>query len=153
MGAVAERRKQFLTPGARKMLSHQDIVRDSTGARPLASSTGTKHDALGGMRHMELQTGQLMSEPTTATDQSKEGLPHVDLGMSIGIAAVITIVSAILVAGSTWEVVKGALSAGMTRLLAVIALLSLVAMVYGLTELALAIIATTAERRRKAREV
>jgi uncharacterized membrane protein len=102
---------------------------------------------------MELQTGKLMSEPTATAEQAKESLPHVDLGMSIGIAAVITIVSAILVAGSTWEVVKGALSAGMTRLLAVIALLSLVAMVYGLTEFALAIIATTAERRRKAREV
>jgi hypothetical protein len=40
-----------------------------------------------------------------------------------------------------------------TRLLAVISLLSLVALSYGLIELALAVIATTAERRRMAREV
>jgi hypothetical protein len=73
--------------------------------------------------------------------------------MSIGKAAVITVVSAILVMGSTYAVVKGTLSAGMTRLLAVISLLSLVALAYGLIELALAVIATTSERRRKAREV
>jgi hypothetical protein len=73
--------------------------------------------------------------------------------MSIGKAAVITVVSAILVMGSTYAVVKGTLSAGMTRLLAVISLLSLVALAYGLIELALAVIATTSERRRMAREV
>jgi hypothetical protein len=73
--------------------------------------------------------------------------------MSIGKAAVITVVSAILVMGSTYAVVKGTLSAGMTRVLAVISLLSLVALAYGLIELALAVIATTSERRRKAREV
>jgi heme exporter protein D len=38
-------------------------------------------------------------------------------------------------------------------LLAVLSLLSLVAFAYGLIELALAVIATTAERRRMAREV
>ncbi len=73
--------------------------------------------------------------------------------MSIGIAAAITIVSGVLVAGSTYAVVKGTLSAGMTRLLAVVALLALVAASYGLMELALAVIATTTERRRKAREI
>jgi hypothetical protein len=73
--------------------------------------------------------------------------------MSIAIAATISIVSTVLVAGSTYAVVKGTLSAAMTRLLAVIALLSLVAMSYGLIELALAVIATTTERRRKAREI
>jgi hypothetical protein len=73
--------------------------------------------------------------------------------MSIGKAAVITVVSAILVMGSTYAVVKGTLSAGMTRSLAVISLLSLVALAYGLIELALAVIATTSERRRMAREV
>jgi hypothetical protein len=41
----------------------------------------------------------------------------------------------------------------MTRLLAVVSLLSLVAMAYGLIELALAVVATTTERRRKAREI
>jgi hypothetical protein len=101
---------------------------------------------------MELQTGNLMTDPTVAAEQPQE-LPHVDLGMSIGIASLIAIVSGVLVAGSTYEVIKGTLSTGMTRLLAVVSLLSLVAMVYGLIELALAVIATTAERRRKAREV
>jgi NAD/NADP transhydrogenase beta subunit len=96
----------------------------------------------------------MMTDPAApAQQQTQEILPHVDLGMSIGIAATITIVSAILVAASTYEVIKGSLSSGMTRLLAVVSLLSLVAMFYGLIELALAVIATTAERRRQAREV
>jgi hypothetical protein len=73
--------------------------------------------------------------------------------MSIGIASAISIVSIIVVTGSTYAVVKGSLSSGMTRLLAVVSLLSLVAMAYGLIELALAVVATTTERRRKAREV
>ena len=41
----------------------------------------------------------------------------------------------------------------MTRLFAVISLLAFVALAYGLIELSLAIIATSAERRRKEREV
>lgn len=94
-----------------------------------------------------------MTDPSATAEQPHEVLPHVDRGMSIGIAAVISVVSIILVAGSTYAVVRGTQSAGMTRVLAVVSLLSLVAMVYGLIELALAVIATTAERRRKAREV
>jgi hypothetical protein len=94
-----------------------------------------------------------MTDPSATVEQPHEILPPVDRGMSIGKAAVITVVSAILVMGSTYAVVKGTLSAGMTRLLAVISLLSLVALAYGLIELALAVIATTSERRRKAREV
>jgi len=73
--------------------------------------------------------------------------------MSIGKAAVITLVSVILLIASTYYVIKGSLSAGTTRVLAVVSLLSLVALSYGLIELALAVVATTAERRRKAREV
>jgi len=73
--------------------------------------------------------------------------------MSIRKAAIITTVSVILVIAATYEVVKGTMSAGMTRVMAVISLLALVGMAYGLIELALAVIATTAERRRKAREV
>ena len=119
----------------------------------LACARGTKHDALDGMRQLELQTGQWMTDPVTPAEQAPEVLPIVDLGMSITIATTITIVSAILVAGSTYEVIKGTLSSGMTRLLAVVSLLSLVAMFYGLIELALAVIATTAERRRMARVV
>ena len=95
-----------------------------------------------------------MTDPyaSAAVEQPHETIP-VDHGMSIGKATVITIVSLILTVGSTVEVVKGTLSASMTRLLAIVALLSLVALVYGLIELSLAVIATTAERRRKAREV
>jgi uncharacterized membrane protein len=94
-----------------------------------------------------------MTDPSATVEQPHDVLPHVDRGMSIRIAAIISVVSIILVAGSSYAVVKGTLSAGMTRLLAVVSLLSLVAAVYGLIELALAVIATTAERRRKAREV
>ncbi len=71
--------------------------------------------------------------------------------MSIGKAVAITVVSGILVLGSTYAVIKGALSGNVTRLLAVTCLLSLVAFAYGLIELALAVIATTSERRRMAR--
>lgn len=94
-----------------------------------------------------------MNDPMATAEQPQEALPHVDLGMSISIASTIAAVSAILVGGATYEVIRGTLSAGMTRLLAVVALLSLVAMAYGLIELALAVIATTAERRRQARTV
>jgi hypothetical protein len=94
-----------------------------------------------------------MTDPSAIVEQPHEILPPVDRGMSIGKATVITVVSVILVAGSTYAVVRGTLSAGMTRVLAVISLLSLVAASYGLIELALAVVATTAERRRKAREV
>jgi uncharacterized membrane protein len=73
--------------------------------------------------------------------------------MSITKAAVITAISLILVIVSSYGVVKGSMSAGMTRLLAVVALLALVGLAYGLIELALAVVATTAERRRQAREV
>jgi hypothetical protein len=94
-----------------------------------------------------------MTDPSATVEQPQEALPHVDRGMSIGIAATISIVSLVLVSVSTYAVVKGTLSAGMTRLLALVSLLSLVATAYGLIELALAVIATTTERRRKAREI
>src|SRR2546423_6129240 len=103
--------------------------------------------------HSLTATGIMMTEPWATVEQPHEIHPPVDHGMSIGKAAVITVVSVFLVIGSTYFVVKGSLSAGMTRTLAVVALLSLVALVYGLIELALAVIATTAERRRRAREV
>ena len=121
--------------------------------RRLASDGGTKHDAHYCVTHLELQTGNLMTDPSATAEQPHEALPHVDRGMSIGIAATITVVSTVVMAVSSYFVVKGTLSAGMTRLMAVISLLSLVAASYGLIELALAVIATTTERRRKAREV
>ena len=91
-----------------------------------------------------------MTDPSATAEQPHE-IIHVDQGMSIGIAAAISTVSIVVVAVSTYAVVKGTLSGGMTRLLAVLALLSLVAAAYGLIELALAVVATTEERRRKAR--
>ena len=94
-----------------------------------------------------------MTDPSATVEQPHEILPPVDRGMSIGKAAVITVVSVILMMGSTIGVIKGTLSARMTRVLAVISLLSLFALAYGLIELALAVIATTSERRRMAREV
>ena len=94
-----------------------------------------------------------MTDPSATVEQPHEILPPVDRGMSIGKATVIAVISGMLVLGSTGAVIKGTLSAGVTRLLAVISLLSLVAFAYGLIELALAVIATTAERRRMAREV
>ena len=114
---------------------------------------GTKHDALDLVATTELQPELLMTEPTATVEQPHEINPPIDRGMSISKAAIISIVSAIVVFVSTYEVVRATLSTGMTRLLAVLALLSLVAATYGLIELALAVIATTAERRRKAREV
>jgi hypothetical protein len=103
------------------------------------------------MTHAEIHTGTPMTEPRITAEHP--AITVVDRGMSISKAAVITIVSAILVAVSTYGVIRGTLSAGMTRLLAIVALLTFVAMVYGLIELSLAVIATTAERRRHAREV
>jgi hypothetical protein len=94
-----------------------------------------------------------MTDPSATVEQPHEILPPVDRGMSIGKATIITVIAGVLVLGSTYEVIKGTLSAGLTRVLAVISLLSLVALAYGLIELALAVIATTAERRRMAREV
>ena len=94
-----------------------------------------------------------MTDHSATVEQPHEILPHVDLGMSITKAATISIVSAVVAAGSLYEVIKGTQSSAMTRLLAVLSLLAVVAMVYGLIELALAVIATTAERRRKARDV
>jgi hypothetical protein len=119
----------------------------------LAPNNGTKHDALSLVATTELQPERLMTEPTATVEQPHEINPPIDRGMSIGKAAMITVVSVIAVFLSTYEVVRATLSTGMTRLLAVIALLSVMAMTYGLIELALAVVATTAERRRKAREV
>ncbi|MFL5462546.1 MAG: hypothetical protein ACJ8AB_07200 [Gemmatimonadaceae bacterium] len=94
-----------------------------------------------------------MTDPSATVEQPHDIYPQVDRGMSIGKATTITVIAVILVLGSTYGVIKGTLSSGMTRVLAVVSLLSLVAAAYGLIELALAVIATTAERRRKAREV
>jgi hypothetical protein len=122
-------------------------------ANSLACRNGTKHDGYIWKPDLELLSGNAMNDPMATAEQPQEALPHVDLGMSIGIASTIAVVSAILVGGATYEVIRGTLSAGMTRLLAVVALLSVVAMAYGVIELALAVIATTAERRRQARTV
>jgi hypothetical protein len=94
-----------------------------------------------------------MTDPSATVEQPHEILPPVDRGMSIGKAGTIAVVSGIVVLASTYEVIKATLSAGMMRVLAVVSLLSLVAFVYGLIEILLAVIATTSERRRMARAV
>jgi type IV secretory pathway VirB6-like protein len=102
---------------------------------------------------MELVTEtHIMTDPSTSTDQPLT-IPAVDQGMSIRLAVTITIVSAIVVGASSYAVIAARLSAGMTRLFAVVSLLALAALVYGLIELLLAVIATSSERRRKAREI
>ncbi|HEX6626709.1 MAG TPA: hypothetical protein VF105_02025 [Gemmatimonadaceae bacterium] len=131
----------------------QFIRSDARELRHLAVISGTKHDDLSLVATTELQPERLMTEPTATVEQPHEINPPIDRGMSIGKAAIISIASAAVVFISTYEVVKATLSAGMTRALAVVSLLSLVALAYGLIELALAVVATTAERRRKAREV
>ncbi len=101
---------------------------------------------------MELATNAEMTEPVSSAEQPIT-IPAVDQGMSISLAAIISVVSAIVVAASSYAVIAGGLSAGMTRLSALGVLLAFVALVYGLIELSLAVIATSAERRRKEREV
>jgi hypothetical protein len=101
---------------------------------------------------MELATDTHMTEPSSSADHPVT-LRAVDQGMSIRLAAAISVVSAIVVAGASYAVIAAGLSAGMTRLFALLALLAFVALVYGLIELSLAVIATSAERRRQEREV
>lgn len=93
-----------------------------------------------------------MTDPSTSAEQPL-GIPAVDEGMSIRLAVTITIVSAIVVGASSYAVIAARLSAGMTRVFAVATLVALAALVYGLIELLLAVVATSSERRRKAREV
>ncbi|HWL40169.1 MAG TPA: hypothetical protein VNO75_08005 [Gemmatimonadaceae bacterium] len=93
-----------------------------------------------------------MTDPSLTPEQPTS-LPAVDEGMSIPLAVTITVVSLIIVGASSYAVIAAGLSAAMTRVAAVASLIALVALVYGLIELLLAVIATSAERRRKAREV
>lgn len=101
---------------------------------------------------MELATNADMTDASSSAEQPIT-IPAVDQGMSIPIAVVISVLSAIVVAASSYAVIAAGLSAGMTRLFAVASLLAFVALVYGLIELSLAVVATSAERRRKEREV
>jgi len=101
---------------------------------------------------MELATDTHMTEPSSSADNPVT-IPAVDQGMSIRLAAAISVASVIVVAGASYAVIAAGLSAGMTRLFALLALLAFVALVYGLIELSLAVIATSAERRRQQREV
>lgn len=102
---------------------------------------------------MELVTNaDHMTDPSTPAEQPAT-IPAVDQGMSIPLALTITLVSLIVVGASSYAVIAAGLSAAMTRVFAVASLLALAALVYGLIELLLAVIATSAERRRKAREV
>lgn len=101
---------------------------------------------------MELAPSANMTQPSSSAEHPV-ALPPVDQGMSIPLAVTISVISAIGVLASSYAVIAGKLSAGMTRVFAVVSLLAFVALVYGLIELALAVIATSAERRRKDREV
>src|SRR3989337_1067681 len=101
---------------------------------------------------MELAPSAEMTQPSTSAEHPV-ALPPLDQGMSITLAATISIVSLIAVLASSYAVIAGKLSAGMTRAFAVVSLLAFVALVYGFIELSLAVIATSAERRRKEREV
>jgi hypothetical protein len=102
---------------------------------------------------MELVThAHLMTDPSTSAEQPLT-IPAVDEGMSIRLAVTITIVAAIVVGASSYAVIAARLSAGMTRVFAVATLVALAALAYGLIELLLAVVATSSERRRKAREV
>lgn len=102
---------------------------------------------------MELITdAPSMTDPSTSAEQPL-AIPPVDEGMSMRLAVAITLVSAIVVAASSYAVIAGRLSTGMTRVFAVATLVALAALIYGLIELLLAVIATSSERRRKAREV
>ena len=104
---------------------------------------------------MEIATeSNTMTEPSASpTPEQPATIPAVDQGMSISLALAITIVSLVLVGASSYAVIAAGLSAAMTRVFAVAALLGLAALMYGLVELLLAVIATSAERRRRAREV
>jgi len=105
------------------------------------------------LRFMELAThADPMTDPPAPVEQPAI-IPAVDQGMSISLALTITIVSLIVVGASSYAVIAAGLSAAMTRVFAVASLLALAALVYGLIELLLAVIATSAERRRQAREV
>ncbi len=101
---------------------------------------------------MELAPDVNMTQPSSSAEHPVP-LPPIDQGMSISIAAAISVVSAIALAASTYAVIAAGLSAGMTRLFAIVSLLAFVALAYGLIELSLAVIATSAERRRMEREV
>lgn len=101
---------------------------------------------------MELASSAEMTQPSSSAEHPVV-LPPVDHGMSIPLAVTISVISGITVLASSYAVIAGKLSAGMTRVFAVVSLLAFVALVYGLIELALAVIATSAERRRKDREV
>ncbi len=104
------------------------------------------------MTFMELAANPDMTDPSSPAEQPLT-IPPVDHGMSISLAVAISVVSAIVVGASSYAVIAAGLSAGMTRLFAVASLLAFVALVYGLIELSLAVVATSAERRRKEREV
>jgi hypothetical protein len=102
---------------------------------------------------MELVSdAHIMTDPSTPAEQPL-AIPSVDKGMSMRLAVAITIISAIVVGASSYAVIAARLSAGMTRVFAVATLVALAALIYGLIELLLAVIATSSERRRKAREV
>lgn len=68
-------------------------------------------------------------------------------------AIVVAVVSALVTAAAMYEVVSADVSPGTKRLFALLAIVAFAGMIYGMTQALLAVIATTAERRRREREV
>ncbi len=74
-------------------------------------------------------------------------------GLRMRTAIVVAVVSALVTIVALYEVVKGDISAGSKRFFALVAILAFAGLIYGTTQALLAVIATTAERRRLEREV
>ncbi|HXG71431.1 MAG TPA: hypothetical protein VNJ04_12570, partial [Gemmatimonadaceae bacterium] len=74
-------------------------------------------------------------------------------GLRMRTAIVVAVVSALVTIVALYEVVKGDISAGSKRFFALVAILAFAGLIYGTTQALLALVATTAERRRLEREV
>ena len=87
-------------PPASRMPPHatQTDVESARSARSLKVIAARSMMLCYGVAQPELQTGILMTDPSATAEQPHE-IIHVDQGMSIGIAAAISIVSIIVVVG------------------------------------------------------
>ncbi|MBA3467598.1 MAG: hypothetical protein H0T21_09320 [Gemmatimonadaceae bacterium] len=74
-------------------------------------------------------------------------------GLRMRTAIVVAIVSALVTVVAMYEVVRGDVSPVSKRFFALVAIIAFAGLIYGMTQALLAVIATTAERRRLEREV
>jgi len=74
-------------------------------------------------------------------------------GLRMRTAIVVAIVSAFVTVVAMYEVVRGDVSPGSKRFFALVAIIAFAGLIYGMTQALLAVVATTAERRRLEREV